>query len=125
MTIWRLKSIKLIAQELSKYCKVGEIPHTIGHPCEQNIVPVVKLQGGKELLHHSGTIVLLDNHQLVQPHLLCDPQSITEVLILEQEIIINVLHWAHLGAHRCIYVLVDHLMLEAPKYALLLSLGIE
>jgi hypothetical protein len=35
------------------------------------------------LLHHLGTIVLLYDHQLVKPHLFCDPLSITKLLILE------------------------------------------
>jgi hypothetical protein len=75
----------------------------------------VKLQGGKELLDQPWTIILFDDHKLVQPHLLSDPQSISKILILGQELNVYILHGAYLGEHGCIDLLIDPLKLEAVE----------
>jgi hypothetical protein len=68
-----LKTRERVAQKLSKASKGREPPYIVGHPSHPNIVLSVKLQGGIELVNQVGAIVLLDQHQLVQPKLLSDP----------------------------------------------------
>jgi hypothetical protein len=51
----------------------------------------------------------------VQPHLLSDPQCISKVLILGQELNLCILHGANLGAHGSINLLIDPLMLGAVE----------
>jgi hypothetical protein len=75
VTSWRVNTIKVVTQELPKASEVRVPPYCISHPSEPNLVLSVKLQGGNELLDQPWTIVLLDDHNLVQPHILSDPQK--------------------------------------------------
>jgi hypothetical protein len=82
----------------------------------------VKLQGGKELLDQPWTI-LLDDHKLVQSHILSDRQGISKILILGQVLNICVLHGAYLGAHGCIDLLIDPVVLREIEEGTVISLG--
>jgi hypothetical protein len=92
VTSRRVNAIKGVTQELPKASEGKVCPHLMSHLSEPNLVSSVKLQGGKELPDQPWTIVLLDDHNLVQPHLLSDPQSVSKILILGQEFNVHILH---------------------------------
>ena len=72
-TTWGITALEWVTQHMSKLGKVGGHFLVTRHPSHGDHIIITKHNCSKELMDHLNTVVLLDAHEIMEAHLVGDP----------------------------------------------------